>query len=182
MSYFTELSAAMKLLATQPNAIFMGQGVTEAGGTTMSATLDGIDAHQRLELPVAEDMQMGMAVGMALMGFLPICIFPRWDFLLLAANQLVLHLDRLPLYSAGGFRPKVIIRTAIPSTSPFNPGPQHDDDCTEAFRSMCRTVLIKKLPQVNMIMPYYKEALVSPASYVLVEFTEHYKDERGKSS
>src|SRR5215470_4738028 len=143
MSYFSALTDAMTMLAQEPNTIFMGQGMW--AGTTMSDTLKGVPDHKKLEMPVAEDLQMGMAIGMALDGLLPICIFPRWNFLLCAANQLVNHLDRLPLYSGGGYKPKVIIRTAIPSVVPFNPGPQHDDDFTQAFRHMVRTMKIIRM-------------------------------------
>src|SRR5215475_2700738 len=138
LSYFDSLCEAMNVLAEVPNTVFMGQGMW--AGTTMSATLAGVPDHKKLEFPVAEDLQMGMAIGMALDGMLPICIFPRWNFLLCAANQLVNHLDRIPIYSVGGFKPKVIIRTAVPSNQPFNPGPQHDDDFTDAFKMMLRTV------------------------------------------
>ncbi len=178
LDYFVELRSAMDLLATEKNVIFMGQGVGQSG-TTMSDTLQFVPADKRLEMPVAEDMQMGMAIGMALQGFLPICIFPRWNFLLLAANQFINHLDRLPLYSDGGYKPKVIIRTAVPSTEPFNPGPQHDDDFTDAFESMCRTIKFMRLTTAEGIIPCYREALESPTSTVLVEYTEQYKDARG---
>jgi len=138
-----------------------------------------VPQHQRLEMPVAEDMQMGMAIGMALGGYLPVCVFPRWNFLLLAANQLVNHLDRLPLYSDGGYQPKVIIRTAVPSSHPFNPGPQHDDDFTDAFRAMLRTVRIETLVQPSDIVPAYAAAVKSERSMLLVEYTDCYRNERG---
>ena len=174
-SYFDELCAAMGLLAERPDAIFFGQGVGNAG-TTMSPTFDKVPAQQKLEMPVAEDMQIGMAIGMALGGLLPVCVFPRWNFLLLAANQLINHLDRLPLYS--DYRPKVIIRTAIPSSHPFNPGPQHDDDFTDAFAAMARTVKFVRLDSAEKIMPAYRKAAESPTSTVLVEYTECYKNAR----
>ena len=180
MTYFSSLCDAMTMLAEQPNAIFMGQGMF--AGTTMSDTLKGVPPEKKLEMPVAEDLQMGMAIGMALDGWLPICIFPRWNFLLCAANQLVNHLDRLPLYSAGGYRPKVIIRTAAPSTYPFNPGPQHDDDFTGAFRSMLRMVDVVRLEMGDAdIIGAYKRALQSERSTLIVEMTEHYKEERGNA-
>jgi len=178
--YFVALCEAMQMLANA-GAIFMGQGVG-VNGTTMSATLEGVPASQRLEMPVAEDMQMGMAIGMALEGLLPVCIFPRWNFLLLAANQLINHLDRLPLYSDYGYRPKVIIRTAIPSKEPFNPGPQHDDDFTQAFILMGRTIPFVKLNTVESILPIYTTALRSSNSHVLVEYTEYYKDARSNDN
>lgn len=166
----------MTMLAKEPNAIFMGQGMW--AGTTMSDTLKGVPDEKKLEMPVAEDLQMGMAIGMALDGMLPICIFPRWNFLLCAANQLVNHLDRLPLYSAGGYNPKVIIRTAVPSTEPFNPGPQHDDDFTDAFRRMLRTVHVIQMRADWHIGEAYTEALGAPYSSILVEYTDNYKNER----
>lgn len=169
----------MEVLGQEPNAIFIGQGVG-CGGTTMSPTFDKVPKEKRIEFPVAEDMQMGLATGMALGGYLPICIFPRWNFLLLAANQLVNHLDRLPLYSDGGYCPRVIIRTAVPSYHPFNPGPQHDDDFTGAFRAMLRTVDIVTLNLAEAIVPAYETALNSDRSTLLVEFTEHYRDQRAK--
>lgn len=180
LSYFTALCDAMTMLAQEPNTIFMGQGMF--AGTTMSDTLKGVPDDRKLEMPVAEDLQMGMAIGMALDGLLPICIFPRWNFLLCAANQLVNHLDRLPLYSEGGYKPKVIIRTAVPSKRPFNPGPQHDDDFTEAFRAMLRTVGIWCIKSPGDADLYYSHAARhSDNSSLIVEYTEHYKNERANA-
>jgi pyruvate/2-oxoglutarate/acetoin dehydrogenase E1 component len=174
-SYFDQLCMAMHELSEYSNTVFMGQGVGNPG-TTMSDTFKYVPAKQLLEMPVAEDMQMGMAIGMALEGKLPVCVFPRWNFLICAANQLVNHLDRLPLYS--GYRPKVIIRTAVPSVYPFNPGPQHDDDFSRPFRDMLRTVRVIELHRADMIRPAYREAAESDKSTILVEYTDEYKNAR----
>ena len=48
----------------------------------MSNTLVDIDRSKLIELPVAEEMQMGMSLGFAMNGHIPISIFPRWNFLL----------------------------------------------------------------------------------------------------
>ena len=132
MTYFDALCQTMKRLAEDRRAIFVGQGVGCAG-TTMTDTLAGVPQDKLLEFPVAEDLQLGFCTGLSLEGHIPICVFPRWNFMLCAANQLVNHLDRLPLM---GYAPKVIIRVAVPVTHPFNPGPQHDDDFTDAFGKM----------------------------------------------
>jgi len=183
--YFSELCRAMEWLAEQPNAMFVGQGVG-AAGTTLTDTLRDVPKEKLLEFPVAEDLQMGTAIGMALEGVLPVCIFPRWNFLLCAANQIVNHLDRLPIYSSfdkrssfdqrsgGGYNPRVIIRVATPITKGFYPGPQHDDDFTEAFRSMLRPVRIVCLRKPSLIVPAYKVAATAPCSTLLVEYTELY--------
>lgn len=178
MSYHDELCKAMLMLAEQPNVIFLGQGVGNPG-TSMWSTLSDIPRNKCLEMPVAEELQMGMAIGMALEGYLPVCIFPRWNFMLRAADQLVNHLDRLPIYSGGEFKPKVIIRTAVPSKSPFNPQAQHDDDFTSAFEEVFRTVEIMRCRKANDIYTLYDVAAKSYRSFVMVEYTELYRNERG---
>lgn len=165
----------MRLLADDPRTIFLGQGVG-CEGTSMASTFKDIPAEKRLEMPVAEEMQTGMSIGMSLRGFIPISIIPRWNFMLRAADQIVNHLDRLSLYS--DYRPKVIIRTAVPSSTPFDPGPQHDDNFTGAFRAMLRTTDVVCLSDESDIVPAYQEALRSPRSTILVEYTHLYREAR----
>lgn len=105
MTYFQELTFAMSLLAEHPKTVFVGQGV-RYDGQRMHASFQGVPMEKRIEFPVAEDFQMGFCTGLALEGYIPICVYPRMDFLLLALNQLVNHLDKID-----GFRPKVIIRS-----------------------------------------------------------------------
>lgn len=174
MTYFTELCRAMELVGAHPRAVFMGQAVACAG-TAMSKTLAGVSPDKLVELPVAEDMQMGMAIGAALRGDLPIAIYPRWNFLLLATNQLVLHLDKLPLYSNGGFVPRVIVRTAVATPHPLDPGPQHLGDFSDAFRAMLRTVQVVDLYHASQIVPEYLEAADRRGSTIIVERTEMYE-------
>ncbi|MCS7008832.1 MAG: hypothetical protein NZL93_02710, partial [Chthoniobacterales bacterium] len=112
MRYFDELKRSMEWLAQDPRVLFIGQAV-EVPGTAMSNTVKDIPTIRRIELPVAEEMQMGMTIGLALQGFVPVSIYPRWNFLLLAVNQLINHLDKISIMSNGGYRPKAIIRTGI---------------------------------------------------------------------
>jgi pyruvate/2-oxoglutarate/acetoin dehydrogenase E1 component len=92
--YMDELTRSMEYLGKFDNTIFIGQSV-EVAGTAMRNTLLNIDDNKLVEMPVDEDFQMGLATGMALTGLIPISIFPRWNFLLLATNQIVNHLDKL---------------------------------------------------------------------------------------
>ena len=79
--YFDELKRSMEFLAQDSRTVFIGQAV-EVSGTAMSNTIIDIPLEKRLELPVAEEMQMGMTLGLAMEGNIPISIFPRWNFLL----------------------------------------------------------------------------------------------------
>ena len=80
--YFNELKKAMDWLGEKDDTIFMGQAVTYAG-TAMTNTLKDVPANKKLELPVFEEMQTGMTVGMALNNTVPVSIYPRWNFLVL---------------------------------------------------------------------------------------------------
>ena len=64
---------------------------------------------------------MGMTNGFAINGFIPVSIFPRWNFLLLAMNQLINHLDKIKIMSRHEYKTKVIIRTGIGSERPLHP-------------------------------------------------------------
>ncbi len=169
--YFEELCKAMALIAEQPNSVFMGQAVAFKG-TAMFSTLRDVSMEKRLEMPVAENLQMGMATGIAMAGGLPVCMYPRINFMLEAIPQLVQHLDKIPLFS--DYRPKVIIRTSIATTNPLDPGPQHIGDYTDAIESMLSTVKVVKLTSHEMIVPAYQEALQSNGSTLLIEWVEKY--------
>jgi pyruvate/2-oxoglutarate/acetoin dehydrogenase E1 component len=177
MKYFDEMCRAMEFLARDEKTIFLGQAVA-CPGTAMSNTLKNVSCEKLLELPVTEEMQMGMATGMALTGLVPISIYPRWNFLLLSVNQIVNHLDKLPIVSNGGYQPKVIIRTGIGSERPLHPQHQHIGDFTEAFRLMCKTIEVIRLDEPADIFPAYKKALEREdgRSTLVVEYGDYYNE------
>lgn len=169
--YAGELTAAMDLLAADPRTIFLGQAVAYPG-TAQSGTLKNVPDVQKVELPVAEEMQMGLSIGLALAGYIPVTCYPRWNFLLLAANQIINHLDKLPLIS--GYRPKVIVRVGVGADKPMHPGEQHLGDFTLPFKAMCQTVTFVKLRHRLEVVPEYRDALRREGSTVLVEYGSLY--------
>jgi pyruvate/2-oxoglutarate/acetoin dehydrogenase E1 component len=175
MKYFDELKRAMTWLGEQPDTFFLGQAVTYAG-TAMTNTLTDIDKNKLLEMPVNEDMQMGISFGMSLNGRVPISIFPRWNFLILATNQLVNHIDKVNQMS--DYKSKIIIRTAIGSQRPLHPSYQHIDDFTEGFRLLCKNVDIMRLDEPNQIFDYYRYAYerTDNKSTILVEWGDYYNE------
>lgn len=98
MTYRRELIRSMKLLAKNPKTIFLGQSISYPGNS-MYHTLVGISEKKKIELPVFEEVQMGMAIGLAMEGYLPVTCYPRFDFLILAMNQLINHLDKIRVMS-----------------------------------------------------------------------------------
>ncbi len=57
-------------------------------------------------------------LGMALEGFVPITMYPRFDFFILSCNKLINHLDKMRDMSKGDMTPRVIIRVAVGSKNP----------------------------------------------------------------
>jgi len=120
-------------------------------------------------MPVAEDMQLGMSIGMAMAGKVPITIFPRMDFLMCCMNQLVNHLDKFPDV-------KVIIRTCVGQTKPMYPGSQHCGDYTDGLCAILRNVEVFCSPSVHSIEPIYRWAYMRRGSTLLIEYGDMYND------
>lgn len=175
--YFDELRKSMNWLGEFEDTVFLGQSV-EYPGTAMRDTLLSIDKNKLIELPVEEDFQMGLAIGMAINGVIPISIFPRWNFLLLATNQIVNHLDKLKELSQLETPGKVIVRTGIGSEKPLFPGPQHTGDFTEAFKIMCPNLNVVRLDHAEMIFGEYQNAYQRSdgVSTLLVEWSDKYNE------
>jgi len=174
MKYQETLIKAMKMLGEDERTLFIGQSVKYTG-TGLFWTLREVLDEKRIELPIMEDVQLGMCIGLSLEGYIPICLYPRMDFMTLCMNQLALHLDKLEELSSGQFKPKVIIRTAIGSTRPLFPGVQHNNDWTEAFKLMCPNINIIKLINKEDIIPAYKKAMEDNKSWIIVEMPDLYE-------
>jgi pyruvate/2-oxoglutarate/acetoin dehydrogenase E1 component len=175
MKYFDELKRSMEWLGEQNDTIFIGQAV-EYAGTGMTNTLKDISTDKLMEMPVNEDMQMGITNGLAMNGYVPVSIYPRWNFLLLGVNQLINHLDKLPMIS--DYKTKVIIRTAIGSERPLHPQWQHVGDYTEAFEKMLTNVEVIRLDEPEQIFEAYQKAYnrTDGKSTILVEWGDYYNE------
>lgn len=165
----------MAWLGEHHDVLFIGQAVGYPG-TAMTNTLRNVPRDKLLEFPVAEEFQLGASTGLALAGFVPITCFPRWNFLLLATNQLVGHLDKLPIYSNGGYRPKVIIRTAVASRTPIDPQCQHLGNFSDPFRQMLKTVEVIECERADQIFEAYRRGYERDdgRSTLIVEHTQRY--------
>ena len=159
------VNAAMRKLAEDERTVFVGQSV-RYDGAAIYHSLDGVPMEKRLEFPVVENLQLGYCTGLSLTGRLPICIFPRMDFMLLAMDQLVNHLDKLPLF---GWTPKVIIRCRVGQKTPLDAGPQHTQNYARAFMTMLHTVRVDEVCTASEVTRAYERALLWPDSTIIVE-------------
>lgn len=177
MKYFSNLKKSMTYLGLHPKTLFIGQAVAYKG-TAMTNTLVEIKKNKLLELPVAEEMQMGMTLGLALNGYVPVSIFPRWNFIMCGMNQLVNHIDKISIMSKNEFKTKMIIRTSIGSKRPLHPHCQHIGDFTFAIKKMCPNLDIIRLDDPDIIFSSYKKALnrKDGKSTILVEYGDYYNE------
>jgi pyruvate/2-oxoglutarate/acetoin dehydrogenase E1 component len=175
LKYYDEVKRSMDFLAQQEKTIFIGQSVGYPGNVIYK-TISHIDSNKKIELPVMEESQLGMSIGLAMEGFIPISVFPRFNFLLLAMNQLVNHLDKIPTITNGKLKPRVIIKTMVGSKEPLHPGIQHCGDFTDAFKLLLGNIEVVHLDRPEDIFPAYKHALdrKDSKSSIIVEVGDYY--------
>ena len=173
MKYKEELDRAMEWLATKSNTVFMGQAIGFSGHA-ISNTMTQVPQDKRIELPVFEELQMGIATGMALEGWVPVTCYPRFDFFILGLNQLINHLDKIQDMSQGDMKPKVIIRVAVGAKLPFSAGPQHTQNYTEAMKTMLTEVNVVELTEPEQIFDAFVDAYNSDKPTLVIEYSDYY--------
>jgi pyruvate/2-oxoglutarate/acetoin dehydrogenase E1 component len=134
MNYKAALTAANTALAADPRTIFLGYGITK---THALGTLRDVPPTQLLEMPVAENLMAGAAIGLSLAGRLPVLYIERCDFLLNALDAIVNHLNAIPITSRGEFKPAVILRIVVGNREkPLFTGHTHTQDFSQALEKM----------------------------------------------
>ena len=175
MQYFNELQRTMAWLGQQEKTFFVGQTV-DCPGTFMYPTLNGVPTKKRLEFPVNESFQLQFSIGLALAGYVPISIYPRQNFLLLATADMVNMLDKIPAISNNKIIPHIIIRVASGPYKPIHPGHQHIGNYAEAFKRMFNEIIVLELDEPEEIFSVYESAYKNPASYLIIEHGNNYND------
>jgi pyruvate/2-oxoglutarate/acetoin dehydrogenase E1 component len=175
MKYKEQFIESMKWLGEKDDTVFLGQAC-KVSGHAISSTLEKVPMEKRIELPVFEEAQMGISTGMALEGLVPITMYPRFDFFILAANQIINHLDKIRDMSEGEMTPKVIIRVSVGSKDPIDAGPQHTQDHTLAFRNMLTDIEVIELNNAEDVFPAFRHAYERDdgKSTLLIEYGEYY--------
>ena len=171
--YKDALTNSMTFLGQQNDTVFIGQQIIWPGNP-MSSTLVNVSKEKMIEVPVMEDSQMGMSLGMSMAGKFVITFYPRWDFLICATNQLVNHVDKIGLMSIGEWKPNMVIRVGKGSDKPLDPGHQHKGNYFEEFKSMCPNINFWDFKNPSHIEPTYKSAYEKGGIHVMVEYPELY--------
>jgi len=175
MSYKEELQRSMLKLAETPGRVFLGYGLYPSGA---AGTFKGIDKKMFIEYPVAEGVLLSSAIGFSLAGLRPLVFIERFDFIMNGMDAIVNHLDKLEVLSRGKFKPAVIIRVLVGSSTtklPFT-GPTHIQDFTDAFRMLVQFPVVQIL-RTEDIYEAYGQALerqIDGTSTMIVEYKDLY--------
>ena len=169
--YKDSLINAMTYLGNKDNTVFIGQQIVYAGNP-MSTTLINVSKDKMLEVPVMEETQMGMSLGIAMTGKTVISFYPRWDFIVSATNQFVNHVDKYELMT--GKKANILIRLGKGADTPLDPGHQHKGNYINEFKSLCPNITFYNLTDHNSIIDSYINAYEQGGVHVLVEYPELY--------
>lgn len=169
--YKDSLTTAMTYLGNKNDTIFIGQQIVYAGNP-MSTTLGNVSKNKMIEVPVMEETQMGMSLGLAMTGKTVITFYPRWDFLVSATNQLINHVDKYLLMT--GKKANILIRLGKGSDKPLDPGHQHKGNYINEFKTLCPNIKFHDLTSYISIIDSYASAYEEGGVHVLVEYPELY--------
>ena len=170
MLYKQAINESMKQIGLYPNSVFLGYNVKYGKA---AGTLEGVSEDKLIETPVAENLMMGMAIGMSLNGKLPVVYFERFDFVLNAVDSILNHLDKIELLSDKEFIPRVIIRCVVGNTEkPLFSGPTHTQDFSWMFLRSSFPLYLCATP--DDIIDAYSLVLKTEKSAMVVEYKDLY--------
>jgi len=169
ISFSQAATNAMDLIS-ENNGIHIGYCVKF--GNAMGA-LKNVPDSKKIETPVAENLMMGLAIGMSFEGFRPVVYLERHDFMLCAADAIVNHVNHIERVSHGEFTAPVIIRSIVADGGPFYAGPTHSQDFTNAFKSMVDFPVY--VPNTGgELLQAYTSAILSNRPSLIVEHKSKY--------
>lgn len=133
-TYFTEsnrkcievLQETFKdIVSTNPRVIFLGEDIRDPYGGAFKATkgLSELAGERVLNTPISEACIVGMSVGMAMTGKIPICEMMFGDFIALGFDQLLNHAVKYNWVCGDSVHVPMVVR--IPSGARRGYGPTH---------------------------------------------------------
>lgn len=175
-AYKDALRDAMTELGKASETIVVGYNTSKVGGHG-GGSFSGFTEERIFECPLAENCMMGVAIGLSLDGLIPIVWLERMDFVLLALDAIVNHLDKIAQLSEGLHKPACIIRCVVGnSKTPLFTGVTHTTNYSKAMRKMVSFPVIQ-LNDAESIKRTYEYALIDARegiSTMIVEMKDLY--------
>lgn len=174
-TYKAALTEGTTRLVREQGYLIVGQGARD-GGHGMASTISP-DIHENcIELPVFEESQTGIALGMSLAGRNVMSIYPRFDFFISGLSQLINHSDKVREMSAGKFAPNLIFRVGVGAKVPLDAGPQHTNNYTNQMREMLTDIQVHELTKGSNPRQTFDEIINSGGIHLMIEHYEYYGD------
>jgi len=151
ITYKDSVIQSMDYLGQKENFVCIGYNVLY--GDAMG-TLKNLPAEKKLETPVAENLMVGLAIGSSFEGYKPVVYFERHDFMMVAMDAIVNHLDKIERISLGEFKTPVIIRAVTADAGPFYSGITHSQDFTNLLKSSLDMPVISPRNGKEMIQAF----------------------------
>mgnify|MGYP006275709175 CR=1 FL=1 len=146
MSHGEELRTITDTFLEQnPNGLLLCEGIDDG----LFGTIDGLSSKyplQCIELPCSENASVGMALGAACYGLLPILCYQRVEFALLALEQLFNNTTKISYLSSGSRSNPALFRFIIGRG--WGQGPSHSQSLEGLFQ---------QIPEINLFMPVFPE-------------------------
>jgi pyruvate dehydrogenase E1 component beta subunit len=115
-----------------PNVVILGEDVGRDGGVfrVTEGLLDRFGEDRVIDTPLSESGIVGISIGMAAYGLIPVVEIQFMGFLYAAMEQLISHASRIRTRSRGRYHCPMVVRT------PYGAGihaPEHHSESTEAM-------------------------------------------------
>jgi pyruvate/2-oxoglutarate/acetoin dehydrogenase E1 component len=126
LKYWKALNEAMsEEMERDERVVLFGEDVAAPGGAYIATKglLDRFGPRRVRDTPISEAALVGMATGAAMTGLRPVVEIMFFDFITLAADQLVNHAAKVASVSGGAFSVPMVLRTMCGAGR--NTGPQH---------------------------------------------------------
>lgn len=157
------------------NVRFLGYNI--AKGSKFYGTLKGFE-DKCVEMPICENLIAGMAIGLALEGYRPVVCIERHDFLPIALDAIVNHIDKMPYLSGYQFKLPILIRAIVGAKEPLEPGCQHTQDYKLALYHMLKHTHIREpKSEFDIKSAFWLVGNTPSGAVVLVEQRKYYDRE-----
>lgn len=137
--------ALFEEMANDESVVILGEDITLYGGA-FGVTKDlwkHFGKDRVIDTPISENSFVGVAAGMAVMGFRPVVEIMFMDFITLACDQIINHIAKLPFIYANQVRMPMVIRTPIGAGRGY--GPTHSQSLERLFMG---------IPGLRIVVPY----------------------------
>jgi pyruvate/2-oxoglutarate/acetoin dehydrogenase E1 component len=105
---------------------------------------------------------------MSFEGYRPVVYIERHDFMLVAADAIINHINYIERISHGEYKCPVILKTVVADSGPFYSGPTHSQDFTEGFKKMV-TFPVYVPKNGKEMLEAYRKAIASSRPSMIVE-------------